>query len=86
MKRISYASARSCNSLAVHNLAAVNKLVAFNAQTQAWLGKEVRPFLQRFTIEIFSSYVENQDVSKYFKFQDNRINSLEVTAFFILKK
>ena len=50
------------------------------------VGKEVCSTLQRFTIKIFGLYVEKHDVSSYFKFQDNRINSLEVTAFQILKK
>ena len=50
------------------------------------LGKEVCTILRWFTIQIFGLYVEKHDVSKYFKFQYNRINSLEVMAFFILKK
>ena len=51
----------------------------------ALVGKEVCATLRRFTIQIFGLYVEKHDLSKYFKFQDNRINSLEVMAFLYLK-
>ena len=34
-----------------------------NGRDEQMVGKEVRPTLQRFTIKIFSSYVEKHDIS-----------------------
>ena len=50
------------------------------------IGKEVHATSRQFTIMIFGSDAEKHDVSKYSKFQGNRINILEITAVFMYDK